>query len=229
MHFNTVLLSTLFASIGLVNALNGDGTWYQPNGGFGACGWRLSNSDMIAALPSSTYANGSKCRQRINVHYQSKSVNVVVADLCAGCGPNDVDLSESAFKQLTGLDAGRIKVNWNFEGDLPVLDNNRGNIPVDAGMTGDATWYQPNGAYGACNAPSANYDLVAGLPPGHYANGSKCWRHLNVHYQGKSIDVTVVDLCPGCGPNDINLSEGAFQLLAPLAVGRIRVHWELKA
>ncbi|EEC00018.1 hypothetical protein MPER_00143, partial [Moniliophthora perniciosa FA553] len=69
-------------------------TWYQPNGNFGACGWKLSNSDMVVALPSGKYANGSKCRKHINVHYKSKSVNVVVADLCPGCGPNDVDLSE---------------------------------------------------------------------------------------------------------------------------------------
>ncbi|KAI3598553.1 non-catalytic module family expn protein [Moniliophthora roreri] len=209
------------------SSFTGDATWYQPNGGFGACGWKLSNSDMVVALPSGKYANGSKCRKHINVHYKSKSVNVVVADLCPGCGPNDVDLSEGAFKKLAGLDVGRMKVNWDFSGGLQLLDDDEDDMPVDAKTTGDATWYQPNGGFGACGARSSNSDLVVALPQGHYANGSKCWKHLGVHYRDKYVDVTVVDLCPGCGPNDIDLSEGAFQRLAGLDVGRIKVTWEV--
>uniref|UniRef100_A0A0W0G1H4 RlpA-like protein double-psi beta-barrel domain-containing protein n=1 Tax=Moniliophthora roreri TaxID=221103 RepID=A0A0W0G1H4_MONRR len=212
MHLSTVLLSTLLASIELVNAFNGDATWYQPNGNYGACGWKLSNSDMVVALPSGKYANGSKCRKHINVHYKSKSVNVVVADLCPGCGPNDVDLSEGAFKKLAGLDVGRMKVNWDFSGGLQLLDD-EDDMPVDAKITGDATWYQPNGGYGACGAPSKNSDLVVALPQGQYDSGKKCWKHLGVH-------------C--CGPNDIDLSEGAFKKLASLGTGRIKVTWNVQ-
>ena len=86
------------------------------------------------------------------------------------------------------------------------------------------------------------------LPQGQYASGKKCWKHLDVACKslannfcvtgdlrlipttdkGKHVDVTVVDLCPGCGPNDIDLSEGAFKKLASLGTGRIQVTWNVK-
>ena len=37
--------------------------------------------------------------------------------------------------------------------------------------------------------------------------------------QGRSVDVTVVDLCPGCQSGHIDLSQGAFQQLADLGLG----------
>ncbi|KAK7033919.1 hypothetical protein VNI00_012543 [Paramarasmius palmivorus] len=227
MQLNNLLLPILFASIGLVNAINGDATWYQPGGNYGACGAKNQNSDLVVALPKGKYANGSNCRKHINVHYKNKVVDVTVADLCPGCGPNDIDLTEGAFRKLANLDVGRIKVNWDFKGGLQLLDEVEEDMPVDTKVTGDATWYQPNGGYGACGAPSKNSDLVVALPQGQYAGGKKCWKHLGVHYKDKYVDVTVVDLCPGCGPNDIDLSEGAFKKLASLGTGRIKVTWNV--
>ncbi|KAJ8095001.1 hypothetical protein PM082_010219 [Marasmius tenuissimus] len=230
MYLLPTAVHALLTSVGLVTAYSGDATWYQPNGGYGACGYKLQNSDMIVALPRGHYANGGKCNKHLTVHYKNKSVNVKVADLCPGCGPNDVDLSEGAFKKLSGLDVGRMKVNWEFSGGLQLVDSedSEDDPPVDAKVTGDATWYQPNGGYGACGAKSSNSDLVVALPQGQYASGQKCWKHLDVAYKGKHVDVTVVDLCPGCGPNDIDLSEGAFKQLASLGTGRIKVTWNVK-
>lgn len=45
---------------------------------------------------------------------QNKYVQVTVVGDCPGCGPNDIDLSPDAFKQLTTLSAGAVNVNWNF-------------------------------------------------------------------------------------------------------------------
>ncbi|SJL07610.1 uncharacterized protein ARMOST_10960 [Armillaria ostoyae] len=44
-------------------------------------------------------------------------------------------------------------------------------------------------------------------------------------YSGKFVDVTIGDLCPDCGRNEIDLSRSAFQKLAALDDGRINVTW----
>ncbi|RDX44877.1 barwin-like endoglucanase, partial [Lentinus brumalis] len=90
---------------------------------------------------------------------------------------------------------------------------------------GTATYYQPNGGFGACGAPSQNSDFVVALSPSEYAGGANCWRHIGVRYKGKFVDVTVVDECPGCEPGHIDLSEGAFQQLASLSLGVIPVEY----
>lgn len=44
----------------------------------------------------------------------------------------------------------------------------------------------------------------------------------------KSTTVTIVDRCGGClGPTDLDLSPTAFQDLAPLSVGRLKMTWTL--
>ncbi|SJL17496.1 uncharacterized protein ARMOST_21048 [Armillaria ostoyae] len=112
----------------MVNAFTGDATWYSPNGGFGACGTPLQNSDYIVALSTAQYAGGANCGRVIRVSCrflpqvsslflldEGRSVDVTIRDLCPGCGPNEIDLSSSAFQQLAGLDVGRIQVTWDYE------------------------------------------------------------------------------------------------------------------
>ncbi|KAI0745534.1 RlpA-like double-psi beta-barrel-protein domain-containing protein-containing protein [Earliella scabrosa] len=89
-----------------------------------------------------------------------------------------------------------------------------------------ATYYFPNGGIGACGAPSQNTDLVVALSPNQYAGGANCWRHIGVHYQGRFVDATVVDLCPSCPSGSIDLSPAAFTRLASVDAGRIQVSWD---
>ncbi|KAJ7628156.1 RlpA-like double-psi beta-barrel-protein domain-containing protein-containing protein, partial [Mycena polygramma] len=92
-------------------------TYYDPNGGFGACGNTLQNTDFIVALGPAFYNAGAHCGQTLTVSYQGKSIVVTVQDLCPGCqGTNGIDLSESA---MAALDAnyifdGVITVDWSF-------------------------------------------------------------------------------------------------------------------
>ncbi|KAF7340511.1 Riboflavin-aldehyde forming enzyme [Mycena sanguinolenta] len=95
-------------------------------------------------------------------------------------------------------------------------------------FSGDATWYTPDGNVGACGAPMQNSDFIVALSSAHYHDGAHCWQHLNVEYNGKNIDVTIGDLCPGCSTDGIDLSEGAFAALADLSVGVIPVQWNFK-
>ncbi|KAK0457335.1 riboflavine-aldehyde-forming enzyme [Desarmillaria tabescens] len=98
-------------------------------------------------------------------------------------------------------------------------------IGIVNATTGDATWYTPNGNYGACGTKLQNSDNVVALSSAKYDAGAHCGKRIKVSYKGKSVDATVRDLCPGCGTNGIDLSSSAFQELAGLDVGRIQVTW----
>ncbi|KAF7343606.1 hypothetical protein MSAN_01981100 [Mycena sanguinolenta] len=94
-------------------------SYYFPDGGFGACGSPLQNSDFIVALGTDTWAGGAHCGQTINVQYQGKSIQVTVEDLCEGCaarGANGLDLSQGAMAALDSnyVNDGIITVTWSF-------------------------------------------------------------------------------------------------------------------
>ncbi|KAF8145122.1 hypothetical protein K438DRAFT_1630641 [Mycena galopus ATCC 62051] len=76
------------------------GTYYYPDGGTGACGSTLQNSDMIVALSFADYAIGANCGRDIIVCYGGNSVRVTVEDACAGCVGNSIDLSSGAMSLL---------------------------------------------------------------------------------------------------------------------------------
>ncbi|KAJ7020474.1 RlpA-like double-psi beta-barrel-protein domain-containing protein-containing protein, partial [Mycena alexandri] len=93
-------------------------TYYDPNGGTGACGNPLQNNDAIVALGEGNWAGGAHCGQNINVQYQGRSITVNVQDLCPGCqGPNGIDLSEGAMAAIDPnyIADGVIPVVWSFE------------------------------------------------------------------------------------------------------------------
>ncbi|EJF65164.1 RlpA-like double-psi beta-barrel-protein domain-containing protein-containing protein [Dichomitus squalens] len=87
--------------------------------------------------------------------------------------------------------------------------------------TGEATYYLPAGGYGACGRQLQNSDFVVALSPSEYASGANCFRSMSVQYQGRSVEVTVADLCPSCAVGHIDLSEGAFEQLANTGLGVI--------
>ncbi|KAF1939754.1 hypothetical protein EJ02DRAFT_351621 [Clathrospora elynae] len=107
---------------------NVDITIYDNNGGFGACGTELHDSDYIVALAkdawgSSTYdvmtgaATNPWCGQMIDIEYKGNHVKAKIMDLCPGCSGNDIDLSLATWKALTGLDEKtRLKANWSKMG-----------------------------------------------------------------------------------------------------------------
>jgi len=89
---------------------------------------------------------------------------------------------------------------------------------------GQATWYYDG--VGACGGWNMNSDHIVALSQGqYYSNGGRCGKIIRVYYQGKSIDAQVVDLCPSCAQDAIDLSLSAFQALAPIKVGVIQVDW----
>ncbi|MFE0177541.1 cysteine/serine endopeptidase inhibitor [Streptomyces sp. NPDC059002] len=98
-------------------------------------------------------------------------------------------------------------------------------VPIGQPMTGKMTYYNDKG-YGACGTPidASAQDLVA-VPASWWTtpnpnNDPLCQGiSVEVSYHGKTIRVPVKDKCPSCAANHIDLSQTAFQKLAPLDVG----------
>ncbi|CAO3594461.1 unnamed protein product [Absidia cylindrospora] len=97
---------------------SGRGTFYNPN--LGSCGKTNSDSEMVVALNAPDMANGAnsnnnpKCGEKIEIHYESKSVVATIVDTCPSCAKGALDMSPAVFAALADLDLGVIKVTWDF-------------------------------------------------------------------------------------------------------------------
>ncbi|KAI0768763.1 RlpA-like double-psi beta-barrel-protein domain-containing protein-containing protein [Trametes elegans] len=113
---STVLLAALTGATLVARGPvhHGDATNYTPEGAYGACGARSSNSDLVVALNPSAYNNGNNCWRHIGVSYNGNYVEATVVDLCPGCARYGIDLSPAAFTRLAPLEKGRIQVDWHF-------------------------------------------------------------------------------------------------------------------
>jgi hypothetical protein len=112
MHFSTkqLIASTLLASATLSSAARV--TYYNPEdpaqthgsgAGIGSCGSMLSSnvhSAAIAGLPWGSAQCGATVAVTNNANGQCMEMPVL--DNCAGCAPDAIDLTESAFRALFG-------------------------------------------------------------------------------------------------------------------------------
>jgi hypothetical protein len=88
---------------------SGEGTYYLPNGGLGACGNALRNNDAICALSFAQYEE-IPCGSCLRVTGPLGSVVVQVQDKCEGCKWGDVDLSHGMFLRIATEEAGRVPI-----------------------------------------------------------------------------------------------------------------------
>ncbi|KAF9206237.1 hypothetical protein BGZ49_002792 [Haplosporangium sp. Z 27] len=106
--------------------------------------------------------------------------------------------------------------------------------------SGDATYYDPSiknsiGQFqeGACQYPYINsvYDMIAALNKpdfGDFATISQspaCGQCLQVTGPSGTIQVQVVDMCPGCTTGSLDLTPGAFAKIANIDQGRVPITW----
>ncbi|KAF5335602.1 hypothetical protein D9758_017261 [Tetrapyrgos nigripes] len=100
---------------------------------------------------------------------------------------------------------------------------------------GDVTFYTPG--LGACGISNTESDMIAAVSapffdtfPGATPNPNLnplCGRAVSISSGGKTIQVTIVDKCPGCALQDLDLSPAAFNQLADPSVGRLHgVTWD---
>jgi expansin (peptidoglycan-binding protein) len=119
------------------------------------------------------------------------------------------------------------------------------NLPLPSNretFTGDLTYYQTG--LGACGVTSTSSDDIVSVSHiifdaagsssstgGNSNNNPLCGLKLrakrfdDVRGEERSVDLTVVDRCTGCEPNDIDVSYLAFDQIASRDKGRVEVTW----
>ncbi|KZP20854.1 hypothetical protein FIBSPDRAFT_696712, partial [Athelia psychrophila] len=78
---------------------------------------------------------------------------------------------------------------------------------------------------GACGHESQPGDFIVAMNSGQYDGGKYCGQTISITYNGKTAQATVVDECPGCGPNGLDMSTGLFQFFAPESKGVLEGTW----
>ncbi|KAG9099023.1 hypothetical protein FS749_002311 [Ceratobasidium sp. UAMH 11750] len=89
------------------------------------------------------------------------------------------------------------------DGELEVAARQVSTLEARAGYKGRMTYYNPSVGTGACGWKNKDSEMVLALSKSHYKG--KCGKSVTVKYNGKSVKCKVVDLCPGCGANDLGM------------------------
>jgi expansin len=98
-----------------------------------------------------------------------------------------------------------------------------------AGTAAVAVFYNPGDAVGSCSlGPFPPGGRYVSLPPERFGHSAACGSYVTVQGPRGQVRAEVVDLCPGCAANMINLSRAAFAVIADPAPGSARVrYWPL--
>lgn len=106
-------------------------------------------------------------------------------------------------------------------------------LPSSGDHSGEGTFYSTG--LGACGETSQDTDYIVAVSHILYENNqvngnsndnSLCGKKIKASYEGKSVEVTVVDSCEGCAENDLDFSPSAFSQIADQGLGRIDITWE---
>lgn len=120
---------------------------------------------------------------------------------------------------------------------VPALKHRTSNLPLPTAnggpYSGDLTYYDPG--LGACGETSDSSDYIVSVS--HYifdavSVGSNpnanplCNKKIRAKIGDKSADLTVVDRCVGCQPDDLDVTRTVFtDLTGDLDLGRVTVSW----
>lgn len=105
--------------------------------------------------------------------------------------------------------------------------------PSSGDHSGEGTFYSTG--LGACGETNQDTDYIVAVSHILYENNqvngnsndnSLCGKKIKASYEGKSVEVTVVDSCEGCAENDLDFSPSAFSEIADQSLGRIDITWE---
>jgi hypothetical protein len=81
-------------------------------------------------------------------------------------------------------------------------------------------------AYIARHAHAQNAPQFGSSPGNNPNRNPNCGRQALVKGPSGQVQVTIVDMCPGCGYGSLDLSPAAFSHIAQLSQGRVHISWE---
>ncbi|CAI9293602.1 unnamed protein product [Lactuca saligna] len=102
---------------------------------------------------------------------------------------------------------------------------------------GVATFYTPSYVPSSCYGYHDRGVMIVAANAGLFAGKSACGRRYRVRCtggtnagvphpcRGGTVDLTVVDLCPGCAGNQLDLSQEAFARIADPNAGKIKIEY----
>lgn len=120
---------------GLIAQVSGEGTAYSdavPDASGFACAKReipKKAQKMFAAINSEMWNGGENCGKCVQVwcvdsfcKKRFEPQTLMVVDKCPECGPGDLDLSNPAYQEITGIWPHRLKFEWKFVDCLDTFD-----------------------------------------------------------------------------------------------------------
>ena len=131
------------------------------------------------------------------------------------------------FLAGSGVTASPNEPDANTFTFLPIVTIPPGPIPFGPIHVGDATYYAATGA-GNCSFPASPENMmVAAINAADYVDSALCGAYVQVKGANDTIIVRIVDQCPDCPANRIDLSPEAFAELADLSIGVVPISWQL--
>lgn len=107
----------------------------------------------------------------------------------------------------------------------PVADTlPEGFFAPESSYSGKTTYYR-NVGRGSCSFPAGDV-YTAAMNRHQYAKASLCGSCIEATGPKGSVIARVIDICPGCPPGGVDLSQEAFARIAPLSMGRATVRWK---
>ncbi|KAJ7052023.1 hypothetical protein C8F01DRAFT_1172774 [Mycena amicta] len=99
-------------------------------------------------------------------------------------------------------------------------------------ISAQATFFSAGGNVGVCGTPIQDTDFVVALPSSLF-DASLCGKKLIINHlipNGENVvEAVIADECIACTGDNIDLTEAAFEALAPLSEGLIDVTYEPSA
>jgi expansin len=93
---------------------------------------------------------------------------------------------------------------------------------------GEAVYYNLTQAEDRCSIePLARDGLYASLSPVQYRDGAVCGAYLDITGPLGTIQAEIVDMCPGCGADQIDLSPAAFSRIQTMPRGTAKISYQL--
>jgi expansin (peptidoglycan-binding protein) len=109
---------------------------------------------------------------------------------------------------------------------LPVIETAPPSNPNPV-HSGEGTYYDADGRGNCSFAASPNNLMVAAINGVDYGVADYCGATIRVTGPAGSVDVRIVDKCPGCARGDIDLSREAFAKIAEMRLGRVKINWQV--
>jgi len=116
---STSVIAAAASSAGAAPATHysGDITYYNPAGGYGACGWTIQDSDPTVALAHGMMGDQSNgnpwCGKKITILHDGATHTATVGDKCEGCDGESIDLTAGLWAIVApDVDGRAHNVEW---------------------------------------------------------------------------------------------------------------------